>query len=129
MRRAKERSIFAVLALTFALLVPVTVRGQPYEINWWTVDGGGGVSQGGDYVLSGTAGQPDAGVLSGGDYTLNGGFWGAIPYAQADVTSALVLEYILGRASLTSAQKIVADANGDHGIDIADYVALLAMGK
>jgi hypothetical protein len=39
------------------------------------VDGGGGISSGGDYAISGTIGQPDAGTLSGGDYTLQGGFW------------------------------------------------------
>jgi len=49
---------------------------QSYELNWWTVDGGGGTSTGGSYTLSGTIGQPDAGVLGGGTYTLIGGFWG-----------------------------------------------------
>lgn len=46
-----------------------------YSIPWWTVDGGGGRSQGGAYTLSGTAGQPDAVTSSGGAYTLRGGFW------------------------------------------------------
>jgi hypothetical protein len=42
---------------------------------WWTADGGGGHSQGGSYILSGTAGQPDAGALAGASYSLSGGFW------------------------------------------------------
>ncbi len=46
-----------------------------FEISWYTVDGGGGTSSGGDFVLSGTAGQPDAGDLAGGDFVLRGGFW------------------------------------------------------
>ena len=49
---------------------------QVFSLPWWTVDGGGGVSQGGSYQLSGTIGQADAGLLSGGSYALQGGFWG-----------------------------------------------------
>jgi hypothetical protein len=51
---------------------------QDYDLSWWTVDGGGITrlaSEGGGYLLGGSAGQPDAGVLSGGGYTLGGGFW------------------------------------------------------
>jgi len=49
---------------------------ETFELNWWTVDGGGGMfSTAETYRLSGTAGQPDAGVLTGGGYTLGGGFW------------------------------------------------------
>ncbi len=45
-------------------------------IPWWTVDTGGGASQGGPYSLNGTAGQADAAILTGGTYTLKGGYWG-----------------------------------------------------
>ncbi len=45
-------------------------------IPWWTVDTGGGASQGGQYYLNGTAGQADAAILTGGSYTLKGGYWG-----------------------------------------------------
>jgi hypothetical protein len=49
---------------------------QPYEINWSTIDGGGGTSTGGVYSLNGTIGQPDAGgPMTGGPYSLTGGFW------------------------------------------------------
>jgi hypothetical protein len=48
---------------------------QP-EINWQTIDGGGGVLAGGVFELGGTIGQPDAGVaMTGGAFTLQGGFW------------------------------------------------------
>jgi hypothetical protein len=46
-----------------------------YSITRFTIDGGGGMSSAGSYVLSGTTGQPDAGTLSGGTYVLAGGFW------------------------------------------------------
>ena len=50
-----------------------------FEISRSTINSGGpgapGFSTGGDFVLSGTIGQPDAGILSGGDLELTGGFW------------------------------------------------------
>lgn len=54
----------------------VTACAMGYELDWWTVDGGGQTfATGGSYRLSNTAGQPDAGNLSGGSFTLGGGFW------------------------------------------------------
>jgi uncharacterized repeat protein (TIGR01451 family) len=83
----------AVLVLAALALGGANAAAQPYEISWWTVDGGGGTSAGGSYALSGTAGQPDAGGPFGGaPYGLHGGFWslaagGAIgPQADLSVT-------------------------------------------
>jgi len=78
---------FRLLALTILLLAPGAALAQSgsgpsaslgtgYDLSWFTVDGGGGLSAGGDYALGGTAGQPDAGTLAGGNYVLAGGFWG-----------------------------------------------------
>lgn len=68
-----------------ALVVPLLVLGALLAWNVWaagqfemreaTVDGGGGSSQGGNFTLLGTAGQPDAGTSTGGGFTLHGGFW------------------------------------------------------
>lgn len=52
-----------------------TVFGGGFELDWHTIDGGGGTSVGGAFELSGTIGQPDAGVMSGGNFELVGGFW------------------------------------------------------
>ncbi len=51
--------------------------GGPFHITNSTVDGGGGRSTGGQFIVTGTIGQPDAGVqsLSGGAFQLTGGFW------------------------------------------------------
>jgi len=46
-----------------------------YELEWYTIDGGGGRSSGGPYTLTGTIGQPDAAYSAGGGYELLGGFW------------------------------------------------------
>jgi hypothetical protein len=65
------------LGIVLLLAVPFATLAQPYSIDWYTVDGGGGTSAGGNYTLSGTVGQSDAATstLNGGNYTLQGGFW------------------------------------------------------
>ena len=70
-----KKHLFAIL--TSALCLPVLVNAQ-FAIDWFTIDGGGGVSSGGGFTLTGTIGQPDTGTLCGGNYTLQGGFWPAI---------------------------------------------------
>src|ERR1035437_9692772 len=58
------------------LLATSVARAQTYSINWYKVAGGGGISTGGVYAVSGTVGQPDAGgPMTGGNYSLTGGFW------------------------------------------------------
>lgn len=52
-------------------------HGQSYSIDWHTMEGGGGASSGGGYLLNGTFGQSDGGVpLTGGGYTMESGFSG-----------------------------------------------------
>ncbi len=73
-----KRIALVLAALVLLLSVPVMVAhaddGTGYAVNWWTIDGGGVASSGGNFALNNTTGQPDAGVLSGGDYTLQGGY-------------------------------------------------------
>ena len=84
-RKRVLRLIFLALGLVavVAVLSTAVILAAPqdpsagFSIPWWTVDSGGGASQGGSYRLSGSAGQADAGVLAGGVYTLTGGFWNA----------------------------------------------------
>ena len=59
--------------------------GDPYDLTWSTIDGGGGRSTGGAFILEGTIGQPDAGLMSGGDYVLAGGFWPATSWCVVDL--------------------------------------------
>jgi Dockerin type I domain len=82
----KNAHTFKFAVLTFVLLMigtSVMARyfGGPDDIldlSWNTVDGGGGTSTGGSYVLGGTIGQPDAASMSGGTFALAGGFWPAV---------------------------------------------------
>lgn len=66
--------------LLLILLVSILLSGAAfalggYNLSWWTVDGGGEESTGGDYTLVGTIGQADAGSMAGDGYLINGGFW------------------------------------------------------
>ncbi len=64
------------LGLVSALALAISALGQSYNLDWHTIDGGGGTSTGGVYSLSGTVGQHDAGgSMTGGNYSLTGGFW------------------------------------------------------
>lgn len=67
---------------TAALLTAASSQAQVYSIDWYSIDGGGGTSSGGNFTLTGTIGQPDAGTLSGGNYTLNGGFMSIVTAIQ-----------------------------------------------
>ena len=59
------RNRWLVLTLIVLLLLVATLvgtalasSGGDYVLDWYTIDGGGGMSTGGDYSLSGTIGQP-----------------------------------------------------------------------
>jgi hypothetical protein len=53
----------------------VPANGTGYSLDWFTLDGGGGLISGGSYSLISTVGQPDAGTSTDGGFTLEGGFW------------------------------------------------------
>lgn len=71
--------IFLILAVLFVTAGVVYAASDGFSIDWWTVDGGGGTSQGSDYKVSGTIGQPDVGpLMTGDDFSVVGGFWGGV---------------------------------------------------
>lgn len=69
--------------------LPLRLVAQTYAVDWFTIDGGGGTSSGGNYTLTGTIGQPDADAMIGGSYSLVGGFWG-VAVAIQEVGAPLV---------------------------------------
>ena len=80
-----KNTILTLAAVYLLITVPAFVHGgSQYEIPWSTIDGGGGVSSGGQFIIRGTIGQADAGVMSGGDYELVGGFWSEVPFCVVD---------------------------------------------
>ena len=64
------------LFLLLGWLIPTVSFAQSYSIDWYKISGGGGTSSNGQYIASGTIGQPDASsAMSSGQYSVTGGFW------------------------------------------------------
>lgn len=78
------RPALVLCVLALICLVPASAQtGGDYNLSR-SIIGGGGISAGGDYSLSGTIGQPEAGAMSGGDYELLGGLWPGGPLCTVD---------------------------------------------
>ena len=93
----------AIVALSFA----GTADAQPYDVSWWTVDGGGGSSSGGPYVLTGTAGQPDAGgPFAASPYGLHSGFWAISAAGSIGPEADLSVTKTDGQASSVPGQTV-----------------------
>lgn len=87
-----KRSTFVFgIACTAAVAGSIALA-DPYAIDWFTIDGGGGTSTGGVYSVSGTLGQPDAGTMAGGVYRLEGGFWAAAAAVQTPNAPQLTIQ-------------------------------------
>ena len=86
----------AVVILLMVISAPLALAsGGELEIPWHTIAGGGtAASCGGDYCLSGSAGQSVAAAASGGIYGVQGGFW-AVGAAPPRRGSAIYLPLIL----------------------------------
>ena len=65
---------------------------EPTTVDWFTLDGGGGTSTGGQYTVSGTVGQPDAGTMAGGRYALEAGFWPGLIVESASGAPTLYVQ-------------------------------------
>lgn len=76
-----------MILLVACLLMTVPALGGQYEISWYTIDGGGGQSIDGQFILTGTIGQPDAGYSYGGDFEVLGGFWPGGLVCIADIVN------------------------------------------
>jgi hypothetical protein len=91
-----KKHIVVLLCITILLLIllvisPTTLAAlDAFDLNWWTVDSGGGQSNGGNYSILGVAGQPDAGVVHGGDFILAGGFLSGVTAPHPPVYNILL---------------------------------------
>ncbi len=111
-----RKGVITLLAAWLLIAVPAL---GGYDLSWSTIGGGGGRSVGGQYVLTGTIGQPDAGVMTGGDYEMLGGFWPGEPLCFVDFRHfARFAEYWLETGSDLPAD-LYKDAN-----NIVNYLDL-----
>lgn len=108
---------FVVFCLVAVLAtVAAAQSGGSYELNQSTIDGGGGVSSGGQYIVRGTIGQPDASYSYGGDYELVGGFLSEVPFCVVDFYHyARFAEYWL-----ESGSDLPANLDDDETVDFYD---------
>jgi hypothetical protein len=69
-------AMMATLAMLLLMTAIVLAQsGGDFSLSQWTINNGGGTSNGGSFAVSATLGQPDAGALmSGGQFGLQGGF-------------------------------------------------------
>jgi hypothetical protein len=98
------------LLITFGVLMVSAgmARAQQYAIDWYSIDGGGGTSTGGNYSLTGTIGQPDATpmTLSGGNFSLDGGFIPGVVVPSNGQAPTLIIQFSgTGTAGFTLEQK------------------------
>ena len=67
-------TVISLFTGTWVVLVHAQANAD-YDLSWFSVNSGGGISAGGDYCVGGSVGQAEAGALSGEGYDLVGGFW------------------------------------------------------
>ena len=70
----KKGAIALLVVCLLLILLAWGLTGDDYELSRSTIAGGGGTCSGGDFILTGTIGQPAAGVMTGGDFMLAGGY-------------------------------------------------------
>ena len=87
----RRKWLIPILIIAALLLIATVVYAQgDYDLSWWTVDSGGGQSNGDVFSLLGVVGQPDAGVLQGGDFILAGGFLSGVTAPPPPVYNQLL---------------------------------------
>lgn len=109
---AGKMILIAAIAF-FAAIGPAMAR---YKIISHTIDGGGGTSRGGRFVVTGTIGQPDADWARGETYEILGGFWpgGPLCIIQFDDFARLAAMW------LATGPGFEADLDGDLDVDFGD---------
>ena len=98
-----------ITVLMFLLFCSVSLA--DYSIDWYTIDGGGGTSTGGQYKLSGTIGQPDAAFSQGAQYEVLGGYWpgGPLCFVEFDDYASFAQWWLYTGSDLPADLSLVND--------------------
>ncbi|MCP4426790.1 MAG: DUF11 domain-containing protein [Chloroflexi bacterium] len=92
-RKSKPLAALLVLLAALAFVSRQGFTQEPlFDLPWFTMDGSGGRSAGGNLEIMGTAGQPDAGVMAGDNLSVSGGYW------YRSVTTALAADLSIMQA-------------------------------
>ena len=106
------------------LLLSVSTANAGYEIRSHTIDGGGGTSAGGQFIVTGTIAQHDAGYSSSDDFELLGGFWPGQPSCFVDFEHfARFANYWLETGDNLPADLYVDEDNTVNNLDLNEFVA------
>ena len=76
-------ALIPVVLFAFACAMPAQA-GDSYRIERAEIAAGGVTLAGGEFRLSGTAGQPDIGTAAAGSFVLAAGFWSRAPAPAGD---------------------------------------------
>lgn len=113
----------AIIMMLVTMWIGPVVSGQVggnYDLSWSTIDSGGGTSSGGQYILTGTIGQPDTGRTASCTYHLSGGFWSAPP-------CVVDLHYFAQFSSQwLESGAVEANLDGLGDVDILDFEIFVA---
>ena len=115
-------TVLTVMAFTSTILAENAL--DQYEINWFSIDGGGGESVGEGYQLRGTIGQPDASIVSqtadlgeGSFYALAGGYWSTYDICVVELYDL----HKFVEFWLDSGTGIPADLDRDNIVNLHDF--------
>lgn len=83
----------ATLAITLTMMA-FSCPAQ-FAIRAYTINGGGGKSEGGPFTVQGTVGQPDAATpLTGGQFSVTPGFWASVSAIQTPGAPLLSIQVV-----------------------------------
>jgi hypothetical protein len=82
----------SALALIAGVGAPALLQAQSYSVDWFSVDGGGGTSSGGQFTVIGTVGQCDEVQMSGGQFTVDGSVWASLAAVQTSGSPMLRIQ-------------------------------------
>ncbi len=122
-----------ILSVGLLAVCGAAMAGEPFAIDWHTIDGGGVMqSTGGGFTLDATIGQPDAGFMTGGGFQLTGGFWFEQPPGDCNATGIADLldnadfaDCFSGPGGgLPTPDCNCFDVDGDNDADLLDFAEL-----